>query len=278
MKNTNTIVKWVGGKRQLLKEIKERMPKTYDTYFEPFFGGGAVFFTIHPEKAVINDCNVQLMNLYKTIKNVPVTRFVSMMTEYQAEYNSLTTEEERAAYYYAKRNALNGFVKNGICSFDSACLFLFVNKVAFNGLYRENKQGLINSSFSKKKRVTLFEEENIFESAKALQNCKIMTGDYKNALSSVKAGDFVFFDSPYYETYTRYNKGGFSTEEHIRLAEIFRDLTERNVYCMLTNSNTDYMKDLYKEYNVDVVNVTRCVNSNSNDRRGTEIIVTNYKK
>ena len=275
-KKARPIVKWVGGKRQLLNELISRMPETYGTYYEPFFGGGALFFALSPKKAVINDKNKQLMNLYRIVRDTPVSQLTEWLTVLQKEYNELTSDEERSSFYYAKRDEFNEFLKHGTLSFDSACLFLFMNKVAFNGVYRENSQGLYNVPTSKRKSVTLFDKDNLILVSEMLGNCELLTGDFEEAVKNAKSGDFAFIDSPYYETYSQYQKNGFSDDDHRRVKNMFESLTNRGVKCMLTNSDTDFMKDLYKDYNVETVNVSRNINRNGNDRKGKEIIVRNY--
>lgn len=179
--NAKPIVKWVGGKRQLIDELIERMPENYGSYYEPFFGGGALFFAVNPEKAVINDKNVQLTNVYEVVRDTPAEVLFERLTALQNEYNAFQTDEERLEYYYAKRAEYNECLKRDERSLNSACLFLLMNKVAFNGLYRENSKGLFNVSSSKRKSVTLFDEDNLLLVLSYLRNAEDEVHHYKIA-------------------------------------------------------------------------------------------------
>lgn len=269
------IIKWVGGKRQLLEQIKDRMPTHYNKYFEPFFGGGALFFHLAPETAIINDFNPQLINMYNQLKsNLP--SFINLINCYQSQYNNLSTTQEKANYYYNIRSLYNENIKKNNMSIESAAQFLFLNKSGFNGLYRVNKKGEYNVPCAKRDKLNLYETENIKKASNLLSKATLLCGDFETACAGAKKGDFVFFDSPYFDTFDTYQPGGFSEEDHIRLAALFRRLTDNGVKCMLTNSNTDFVKNLYGNYKIDVVDVKRMVNRDSNNRVGQEIIVRNY--
>ncbi len=267
------LVKWLGGKRQLLDSLLIKIPK-YDCYFEPFFGGGALFFSINPARAVINDQNDQLMNLYRQIKDAPES--VMKLTEsLQDRYNRESTDENRTRTYYAVREEFNQHIVNKDYSADAAAHLLFLNKAGFNGIYRVNSQGRYNVPSAHKKTISAFETENVMAVSNALKKCEIMHGDFESACSKAKAGDFVFFDSPYYETFDSYRAGGFNTEDHKRLFKLFESLTKQNICCLLTNSNTDFIKDMYKSYRIDTIDVKRLVNRDGSNRTGSEVIITN---
>ena len=276
MPNCSPIIKWVGGKRQLLNTIKSRMPTDYGTYYEPFLGGGALFFELQPEKAVINDFNSQLINMYRQIRNdyKPV---ITMIDQYQNTYNSFEKDSERLNYYHQLRNRFNTILDNNLSTTEAAALFIFLNKACFNGLYRVNSNGQFNVPSAHRKQINSYQTENVKSVAVALQHATILQGDFEIACHDAKAGDFVFFDSPYYNTFDTYQAGGFGNEDHIRLATLFKKLSKRGVKCMLTNSNTDFIKKLYLSFNIEVVDVKRMVNCDANGRVGQEIIVTNYK-
>ena len=269
------IIAWVGGKRQLLSVINERLPQHFNTYYEPFFGGGALFFDLCPPKAVVNDFNDQLVNMYEQIKTRPkeVKRYIDPLEEI---YNGFSEETERAEFYYKLRDLFNGFILRKVHSPISAATFIFLNKTGHCGLYRINSKGEYNVSFGHKKQTNAYDETNWQNVSKALAGTKLLHGDFEKACADAKAGDFVFFDSPYYNTFDTYQKGGFSEHDHRRLASLFRDLTDRGVYCMLTNSNTEFIKTLYSDFRVEVVDVKRMINRNANKRTDQEIIVTNY--
>lgn len=275
IKIASPIIKWVGGKRQLVDKIKEKMPNTYGTYYEPFFGGGAVFFDICPKKAVINDSNCQLISLYKQIKTQPqqVIRYLNIL---QKEYNDLSDMKEKDDYYISKREEFNIHITKNILNNKTAALFIFLNKSGFNGLYRVNSKGLFNVPSAHKQKINIFDEENILEVSKILKKCDIKLGDFETACKNAKEKDLVFFDSPYYDTFDTYQANGFSESDHKRLFNLFDELSNKGVYCIATNSNTEFIKTLYNKYIIEVVDVKRMINCDATKRAGKEIIITNY--
>ena len=263
------LVKWAGGKTQLLNEIIPMLPKEYNTYYEPFIGGGALYFALHPEKAVINDYNVQLINLYKQCRDNP--------NELLAHMDRLTEEHINSKEYFnSVRSKFNVCLKENELSIESAALLVYLNKSCFNGLYRLNSKGEFNTPSGHKEKVNLYDTKNFKDVSMTLKNATIMSGDFEKACENAKAGDFVFFDSPYYNTFDTYQAGGFSENDHKRLANLFKELTQKGVYCMLTNSNEDFIKELYKDYKIKVIQVKRMINCDEKNRKGVEIIVTNY--
>lgn len=277
MSNANVapFVKWAGGKRQLLPQIKERMPEKYNNYFEPFVGGGAVIFKLLPKRAVINDINKELINAYQMIRKHP--------QKFLQEINRLDREmwEDGKEYYYSLREHYNDKLMKEEFDVELAALFVFLNKHCFNGLYRVNGKGLFNVpyNFSRSKSVN---EIVIVETAKYLKDVTIISGDFEEACAEAKKGDFVFFDSPYAPlnptSFESYTKEGFDIESHKRLAKLYDELTDRGCYCMLTNHNTELINELYgnKEYKIDVVSVKRSINSDATNRVGEEVIICNY--
>ena len=274
-KNMTPFVKWAGGKRQLLDKILERMPETYNNYFEPFVGGGAVLFKLQPDNAVINDINVSLINTYKIIASKP-KEFISCVNKLDAEMS-----EDGKAYYYSLREHYNDKLLKEEFDVEMAALFVFINKHCFNGLYRVNGKGLFNVPYNNSKKKSI-DVESILEISNFLKKITILQGDFEEACRSAKKGDFVFFDSPYAPlnptSFESYTKEGFDVESHERLAKLFDDLTERGCYCMLTNHNTDFINELYgnKGYKIDVVSVKRMINSDATKRTGEEVIICNY--
>lgn len=273
--NIEPVVKWAGGKRQLLDELTNRMPEKYGTYYEPFFGGGALFFAVQPKKAVINDFNSQLVNVYTQLQNNP-NGVLKKLTKLQEKYNSFTSDEGREKLYYDSRDRFNELISKSILNEESAALVIFLNKAGYNGLYRVNAKGGYNVPWSKRKTLSAFNKDNILGVSAQLQKAKILSGDFEDACKNARKGSFVFFDSPYYDTFDTYQAGGFDEESHRRLATLYKKLTNKGVYCMLTNSNTDFIKDLYKDYNIDIVDVKRMINCNGKKRTGQEVIITNY--
>lgn len=268
-------VKWAGGKRQLLTQIKERMPEKYNNYFEPFVGGGALTFALLPENALINDINKALINAYRQICNAPEV-FLKAVKKLD---NGMW--EDGKEYYYFLREHYNDKLMKTEFDVELAALFVFINKHCFNGLYRVNGKGLFNVPYNNSRRVSV-DENLIMEISEYLQSVKIMDGDFEVACKEAKGGDFVFIDSPYAPlnptSFESYTKEGFDIESHKRLAKLFDELTARGCYCMLTNHNTDLINELYgnKGYRIDIVSVKRMINSDASNRVGEEVIICNY--
>lgn len=268
-------VKWAGGKRQLLSQIQERMPEKYNHYFEPFVGGGAVFFWTQPSKALINDINKALINTYQRICDSP--------KEFLSEVNKIDSEmwEDGKQYYYTIREHYNDKLMKSEYDVELAALFVFLNKHCFNGLYRVNGKGLFNVPYNNSRRVSV-NGDSIIEISKYLQGITIIDGDFEDACRDARKGDFVFLDSPYAPlnptSFESYTKEGFDIESHKRLAKLYDELTTRGCYCMLTNHNTDLINELYgnKGYKIDVVSVRRMINSDASNRVGEEVIICNY--
>ena len=235
-------VKWAGGKRQLLSQIQERMPEDYNHYFEPFVGGGAVFFGTQPSKALINDINKALINTYQRICDSPKA--------FLSEVNKIDSEmwEDGKQYYYTIRERYNDKLMKSEYDVELAALFVFLNKHCFNGLYRVNGKGLFNVPYNNSRRVSV-NEDSIIEISKYLQGITIIDGDFEDACKDARKGDFVFLDSPYAPlnptSFESYTKEGFDIESHKRLAKLYDELTMRGCYCMLTNHNTDLINELY---------------------------------
>lgn len=267
-------IKYVGGKRQLLPIINEKKPKEFNNYFEPFVGGGAVFLDINPKQAIINDLNFDLINCYIQIRD-NLDELVKILDKLQRDFNKLDNDEDKANYFYDIREKFNH--SSGFNMIKRAGYLIFLNKSCFNGLYRCNSKGEFNVPFGKKKKLNLYDLDNLKAISEKLNNDTIiMNGDFESACETINKGDFVFFDSPYYETFDTYQKGGFSEEDHKRLNNLFKELDKKGVYCMLTNSDTDFIKELYKDFNVEEIEVKRMVNSDASNRKGWEVIITNY--
>lgn len=268
-------VKWAGGKRQLLNQIRERMPENYNNYYEPFVGGGAVVFDLLPKNAVINDINKALINTYRQICNSP--------DEFLGIINQLDLEmwEDGKEYYYSLRERYNDKLILEEYDVELAALFVFINKHCFNGLYRVNSKGLFNVPYNNSRKKSV-DEESIYAVSSYLKNITIMNGDFQTACDTANRGDFIFLDSPYAPlnptSFESYTKEGFDIESHRRLADLFDRLTDRGCYCMLTNHNTELIRELYgnKGYRIDVVSVKRMINSDASNRIGKEVIICNY--
>ena len=269
-------VKWAGGKRQLIPQIRDRMPEKYNDYYEPFVGGGAVIFDLLPVNALINDINKALINTYRTICNEP--------DAFLKEVNRLDNDmwEDGKKYYYSIREHYNDKLMRSEYDVELAALFVFINKHCFNGLYRVNGKGLFNVPYNNSRRVSI-DEDVIMTTSEYHRGVTIKDGDFEQACKNAKKGDFVFIDSPYAPlnptSFESYTKEGFDIESHKRLAKLYDELTARGCYCMLTNHNTELINELYgnKDYKIDVVSVKRMINSDASNRVGEEVIICNYQ-
>ena len=268
------IVKWVGGKTQLLSEIKKLIPESYNTYFEAFLGGGAVLFNIEPKKAIINDFNDELINLYQVIKNNP-----------HELIEDLKKHKNEKDYFYCMRELdRNKESYKKLSNIERASRILYLNKTCYNGLYRVNSNGEFNSPFGTYKNPLICDEANILEISNYFNknNIKILNDDFSIILKYVKANDFVYLDPPYYPltksaSFTGYNANGFNEADQIRLKEFCDKLNKKGVKFLLSNSNTDFIKELYKEYDIIIVKAKRYINSNGNDRNNCEeVLIKNY--
>lgn len=277
MSNSNIapFIKWAGGKRQLLAQIRERMPESFNNYYEPFVGGGAVIFDLLPTSAVINDINKALVNAYRQI--------CKDSDEFLKKLNELDEAmwEDGKEYYYSLREHYNDKLMKEEFDVELAALFVFINKHCFNGLYRVNGKGLFNVPYNNSRNSSC-DEDTIRAISEYLKNVTILEGDFQAACQNAKKGDFVFIDSPYAPlnptSFESYTKEGFDIESHKRLADLYDELTSRGCYCMLTNHNTELINELYgnKGYRMDVVSVKRMINSDATNRVGEEVIIYNY--
>lgn len=268
------IIKWVGGKTQLLDTIHKLMPEKWGSYFEPFCGGGALLLDLAPDCAYANDVNSELINMYMQVRE-HVDDVILYLT-------TLDSGHEAAAdpkiYFYEIRNQFNYNLNSKTA--EQAARLIYLNKHCFNGLYRVNSQGYFNVPFNGKLSGGSFKEDHLREVSKLLHRVEFSLGDFEDCLVNVEPGDFVFFDSPYAAltptSFTDYTKEGFEYEDHVRLAKIYKKLSDAGVYCMLTNHDTALIRDLYKDYTITEVEVSRSINSKGNNRKGKEIIITNY--
>lgn len=273
--NLMPFVKWAGGKRQLLSEIIKRMPQNYHTYYEPFVGGGAVLFQLHPDHAVINDVNRSLIHTYQTIASFPREFIVCVQ-----KLDKNLREDGKEAYDLF-RERYNHKLLNHELDIEFAALLVCINKHCFNGLYRVNAKGLFNVPYNHSQRDSI-QEASIMGISDYLKKITILQGDFEDACQTAKKNDFVFFDSPYAPlnptSFVSYTKEGFTIEDHQRLASLFDELTKRGCYCMLTNHNTEFIRHLYanKGYHIEEVKVKRMINCDGSNRVGKEIIIWNY--
>lgn len=269
-------VKWAGGKRQILDELKKHVPNEYNTYYEPFIGGGALLFELSPKKAVINDSNKELMNVYDVLcDDKKFKKMCNVLNGYEANHS-----EE---FYYEIRNKDREKMQfNRLADYTRAARTIYLNKACFNGLYRVNSKNEFNVPFGKKIKVNTYDGGNLITVSNYLtmNDVKILSVDFEECVKSAKKGDFVYFDPPYdsdTNTFNSYTEDGFGKEEQRRLARVFKELDERGVYVMLSNHNTTLVNELYEGYNIYVIEAKRNINSKGNKRgKVEELIITNF--
>jgi DNA adenine methylase len=276
-KKAKPFLKWVGGKGQLLTQFEGLLPKTYNSYFEPFIGGGAVFFSINPKKAHINDINKTLVQTYIHIKN-DVKKLIESLKKLEDEFLAKDTEA-RKEFYYLIREKYNSLSHE---DFEKSLYFLFFNKTAFNGVYRENSKGGFNVPIGSYKNPKIVDEENLRAVSEILSNTKITSGSFVDAVKNAKAGDFVYFDPPYHplsetSSFTSYSKDSFSKDDQIKLRDLFIELDKKGVYVMLSNSSAPFIQEIYSGYKQIPVFASRMINSKA-DKRGkiSEVVIINY--
>lgn len=257
----------------MLTEIRSRMPEKFNDYYEPFVGGGALLLDLQPSKATINDVNTALINAYNAIKQDPKGLISGI--------KKLDNEQlvDPKAFFYDRREEYNKLISANKYDVETASLFIYINKHCFNGLYRVNAHGGFNVPFNGSKRLSI-DEGNVLAISEFLQEVTILNKDFEEACGDAKEGDFIFFDSPYAplksNTFEAYTKEGFTLEDHRRLANLYKELSNKGCYCMLTNHNTDLVNELYHGFKIDVVQVKRSINSKASKRTGTEVIIRNY--
>ena len=259
------ILKWAGGKTQMLGDLLPKVPSSYGRYIEPFLGGGAMFFALQPEQAVIADSNPELINLYRQVAN-HVDDVVCQLKKY----------EKTQEMFYAVR----GQDWTMLPEAEAAARTIFLNKTCFNGLYRVNKKGRFNVPFGKYKNPKICDEEGLKAASAALKKAEIVCGDYLLVLEHyAQPGDFVFLDPPYlpiseYSDFKRYTKEQFYEEDHVELAKMVKTLHERGCHVILTNSNHPLVHELYAPFTIDVIQTKRHISCNGSTRKGEDVIVT----
>jgi len=264
-------VKWAGGKRQLIPQIKEYLPQDYNKYLEPFVGGGALFFHLKPGNAVLIDINEDLINCYNVIKN-----HVSELIQ------SLKKHKNDKDYYYKVRSAdreIESFKK--WTDVEKASRTIFMNRCCYNGLYRVNSKGFFNVPFGRYKNPNFCNEKNLNAVHKALISARLIQGSFETCLNYAEKDDLVYFDPPYHplsETanFTSYTKYNFGRESQIKLRDVFKQLDDRGCKLMLSNSYNDFVLDLYERFNIITLNAKRAINSDASKRGEIkEILVLN---
>ncbi len=259
------VLKWAGGKTQMLYELHERAPEKYNKYIEPFFGGGAFYFNLKPHASIIADLNPELTNLYQCIADNP-----------NKVLDHLLTFENTSEFFYDLRAKST---KN-LNRYYNAARTIYLNKTCFNGLYRVNKSGQFNVPYGRYKNPKIADVETVLNASEMLKEAKIICGDYKSVLKeNAEPGDFIFLDPPYlpiskYSDFKRYTKEQFYEEDQVELAEEVRRLHKLGCYIILTNSNHPLVHQLYSDYKIEIIQTKRYINSDSRNRTGEDVIVT----
>ena len=270
VEKTNTvqakpILKWAGGKTQMLNDLLPKVPSSYGRYIEPFFGGGAMYFALQPENAIIADSNPELINMYRQVA-ANVDEVIQYLKKYENTSEMFYTVREQEWTQLPKAEA--------------AARTIFLNRTCFNGLYRVNKQGKFNVPYGKYANPKICDEDGLKAASEALKKAEILCGDYLLVLDHyAQPGDFVFLDPPYlpiseYADFKRYTKEQFYEEDHIELAKIIMRLQERGCHVILTNSNHPLVHELYAPFTIDVIQTKRHISCNGSTRKGEDVIVT----
>jgi DNA adenine methylase len=264
-------LKWVGGKRSLLAELHSHLPESFNRYYEPFIGGGALFFSLADRitEAVLSDNNLELVLTYQAVKKDP-ERLINLLKEHEKRHSK--------EYFYNVRK------DEFFDPIEKAARFIYLNKTCYNGLYRVNKAGKFNSPLGSYKNPGIVQEENIWACHQALQKTKIILADFESETITPQKGDFVYFDPPYHPTvedlsFTAYTKDGFSEKDQVRLRDYIIRLTKKGVHTMLSNSKTTFIESIYtpKYFDRHVVKAPRFVNCKPGERDEVEeLLITNY--
>lgn len=267
-------LKWAGGKRQLIPELKNHMPDAYNNYYEPFIGGGALLFNLQPKKAIISDSNQELISCYGVIRD--------SLDELIEDLRQHRNEEE---YFYKVREWDRKDSFKSKTPVQKASRIIFLNKTCYNGLFRVNSQGQFNAPFGRYKNPNILDEA-VLKAVSSYLNAakvKILNQDFAQTVARARKNDFIYFDPPYdpvsdTASFTGYDINGFNKDEQKRLRDTFARLSDKGCKVMLSNAYTDFIRDLYQDYICIRVKATRAINSKAS-RRGKidEILVKNYE-
>lgn len=269
--NARPVLKWAGGKSQLLAELLKYVPAHWRAYHEPFVGGGALFFELANEnrltKSFLSDINQSLIDVYIGLRDCP------------SEVIHILQQHRHHRDYYYRIRAL---WPENLSLPDRAARIIYLNKTCYNGLYRENRSGQFNVPFGKYKNPTICDTPNLRAASVVLHDVDISCRHFSSVLGIAQPDDFVYFDPPYHplsttSNFTAYAKDGFGESEQVRLQEVFRELTKGGVKVMLSNSDTPFIHELYADYRIYKVYATRAINSKAEARgKVSEVIVCNY--
>ena len=260
-------LKWAGGKSELLPEIEKRLPRSFSTYWEPFIGGGALYFRLSPASAVISDGNEELVNCYQVVRD-----------EVEGLIAALRKHSNNKEHFLRTRRMQPWQLE----PVDRAARLIYLNKTCYNGLYRVNQRGEFNVPFGRYENPRICDENGLRECSRVLREADVVCRDFRHLLYKAKPGDFVYFDPPYSpisktSSFTAYSESPFDQREQKALRQVFNALDDRGCHVMLSNSDTEYTRKLYHKFNVEAVQASRAINSRA-DKRGkvSELIITNY--
>ena len=261
-------VKWAGGKRSVLKDISKHLPSDIRTYHEPFVGGGAVFFAFEHiiNKATLADLNEELVMAYHVIAN-DTDNLIEALLKHQENHH------KKESYYISVRKQNPAKLP----LIDVVARFVYLNKTCFNGLYRVNKSGKFNVPKGNYKNPKICDTDNLKKVAKVLEKATILVGEFDRTVSPQR-GDFVYCDPPYDGTFTKYQADGFEQADQKRLKQCIDKWVKNGVSVMVSNSNTKFIRNLYKDYHVHTVTAQRNISCNEEQRGSiSEVLITNYE-
>ncbi len=265
------ILKWVGGKGRLLEALGQRMPSSFGRYYEPFVGGAALFFRTAPERAVLGDHNGDLINVYRCVAHQ-----VEEVARKLASHKRQHSEE----HYYQVRESWNQRSKKQ-SDVERAAQFLYMNKTCFNGLYRVNSKGGFNVPMGRYVNPSIYDLASLRAASAALQKAELYNAHYSEVVKSAKAGDFVYFDPPYHPltstaNFTSYTSCSFTEDDQRQLVAVANSLAERGCAVLLSNSDTPFIREIYKGWNIDTVMCGRSINSKATARGAVaEVMIYN---
>jgi len=278
-KRYQPFIKWVGGKRGLLPQLLEKFPKDFKNYHEPFLGGGAVFFELYSrgllegKKSYLSDINSELINAYNIVKHTPSELLINL-ERYKEKHS-------KEFYYKVREKDRNKNFKK-LSEVERATRFIYLNKTCFNGLYRVNKKGYFNTPIGSYKNPNIADRETILSACEALQYATISNTTFTEVQSNAKKEDLVYFDPPYYPltttaSFTAYHEGVFLEDKQKELFDVFEKLDKKGCFVLHSNSDTKFIKELYRKYNINFVQANRFINSKSSGRgKISEVLVLNY--
>ncbi len=285
-------LKYPGGKRNIIESLRKYFPKKFNNYYEPFVGGGAVFFDINNKKSILNDINKNIASSYRNIKKHP-KEIIHGLKKLSDSYKALNSKE-REEFYYKRRIDFNSVIKDKNFGIENTILLLFLNRTCFNGVYRENSKGEFNVPHGKNSHLvgkdTIVRSDTLIASSKALKNSRIYSMDFDKILKKGEKGDFFYIDPPYMPLsktahFTMYDKTGFNKKDQLRLRIAIEELNEKGCFVLFNNSDQPYIRELYsdnkifngKDFKINTAKANRSINSKASGRgKINELIITNY--